>query len=113
GRTRAVVCGRAGPDLTRRPYLPGPPDLHYRDRHPNPSDSARARPQRRPVIQRLKIAIATAGRLYVLDLARELHTLGHNVKFYSYVPRARAWRFDLPDECHVLLLPLVSCPPRA
>ena len=23
------------------------------------------------------------------------------------------WRFDLPDECHVLLLPLVSCPPRA
>jgi glycosyltransferase involved in cell wall biosynthesis len=28
------------------------------------------------------------------------------VRFYSYVPRARARRFGLPDECHVSLLPL-------
>ena len=57
--------------------------------------------------RRLNIAIATAGRFHVLDLARELHELGHQVKFYSYVPRARARRFGLPDECHVSLLPLV------
>ena len=57
--------------------------------------------------RRLKIAIATTGRFHVLDLARELHALGHLVKFYSYVTRARARRFALPEECHVSLLPLV------
>lgn len=57
--------------------------------------------------RRLNVAIATAGRFHVLDLARELHALGHHVRFYSYVPRARARRFGLPDECHVPLLPLV------
>jgi glycosyltransferase involved in cell wall biosynthesis len=57
--------------------------------------------------RRLRIAIATAGRFHVLDLARELDALGHHVSFYSYVPRARARRFGLPDECHVSLLPLV------
>jgi glycosyltransferase involved in cell wall biosynthesis len=55
--------------------------------------------------RRLKIAIATAGRFHVLDLARELHALGHEVKFYSYVPLIRARRFGLADECHVSLLP--------
>jgi alpha-maltose-1-phosphate synthase len=59
------------------------------------------------VTRRLKIAIATTGRFHVLDLARELHALGHHVRFYSYVPRARARRFGLPDECQVSLLPLV------
>ncbi len=43
----------------------------------------------------------------MLDLARELHALGHEVKFYSYVPRSRAARFGLPEECHVSLLPYV------
>jgi glycosyltransferase involved in cell wall biosynthesis len=57
--------------------------------------------------KRMKIAIATAGRFHVLDLARELHVLGHHVTLYSYVPRARARRFGLPDACHVPLLPLV------
>ncbi|HEX3881959.1 MAG TPA: glycosyltransferase family 4 protein [Stellaceae bacterium] len=55
--------------------------------------------------RRLKIGVATAGRFHVLDLARELHALGHEVRFYSYVPRARARRFGLADECHVALLP--------
>jgi glycosyltransferase involved in cell wall biosynthesis len=58
------------------------------------------------VTRRLKIAIATTERFHVLDLARELHALGHHVRFYSYVPRARTRRFGLPDECHVSLLPL-------
>jgi glycosyltransferase involved in cell wall biosynthesis len=55
--------------------------------------------------RRLRIAIATAGRFHVLDLARELNALGHDVKFYSYVPLRRAVRFGLPPECHVSLLP--------
>jgi alpha-maltose-1-phosphate synthase len=53
----------------------------------------------------LSIAIAGAGRFHLLDLARELHALGHRVQFYSYVPRSRARSFGLPAECHVSLLP--------
>ena len=59
-------------------------------------------------MKRLRIAIASAGRFHVLDLARELHALGHEVRFYSYVPKARARSFGLPDACHVSLLPFVS-----
>ncbi len=54
---------------------------------------------------KLRIGIAAAGRFHVLDLARELCALGHEVSFYSYVPRFRARKFGLPDECHVSLLP--------
>jgi len=55
----------------------------------------------------LRIAIATGGRFHVLDLARELDALGHEVRFYSYVPKARALQFGLPARCHVSLLPLM------
>lgn len=54
-------------------------------------------------MQKLKIAIATAGRFHVLNLANELARLGHEVRFYSYVPRARAVEFGLPATCHVNL----------
>jgi len=54
----------------------------------------------------LRIAIATAGRFHVLDLARELNALGYVVDFYSYVPKVRAQRFGLPSRCHRSLLPL-------
>lgn len=57
--------------------------------------------------RKLRIAIATLGRFHVLDLARELAALGHQVHFYSYVPRRRTQRFGLPTECHVALLPLL------
>jgi glycosyltransferase involved in cell wall biosynthesis len=57
--------------------------------------------------RRLRIALASAGRFHLLDVARELRALGHEVKFYSYVPRSRARQFGLPDECHVSLLPFV------
>jgi glycosyltransferase involved in cell wall biosynthesis len=50
--------------------------------------------------QYFKIAIASVGRFHVLDLARELSALGHDVVFYSYVPRKRAIRFGLPAACH-------------
>lgn len=55
----------------------------------------------------LRIAIASLGRFHVLDLARELANIGHDVRFYSYVPRRRAQRFGLPPECHVGLLPFL------
>ena len=57
--------------------------------------------------RQLRIAIATFGRFHVLDLARELSALGHDVRFYSYVPRMRAIRFGLPKRCHVSLLVLL------
>ncbi len=55
----------------------------------------------------MRLAIVTAGRFHVLDLARELSALGHNVAFYSFVPRHRAELFGLPRQCHRSLLPWV------
>lgn len=43
----------------------------------------------------------------MLDLARELDALGHQVRLYSYVPWRRARSFGLPRKCHVSLLPLL------
>jgi glycosyltransferase involved in cell wall biosynthesis len=43
----------------------------------------------------------------MLDLARELQAIGHEVKLYSFVPRGQAVAFGLPKECHVSLLPFV------
>lgn len=39
------------------------------------------------------------GRSHMLDLARELEKHGHTVRFYSYVPTARAIKFGLKKEC--------------
>ena len=47
----------------------------------------------------MRINILSPGRFYVLDLARELDALGHNVRFYSYVPTKRAVKFGLRKEC--------------
>ena len=59
-------------------------------------------------MRRLRIAIATTGRFHVLDLARELSLLGHDVVFYSFVPKYRAVRFGLPAGSHRGLLPFVA-----
>lgn len=56
----------------------------------------------------LRVAIASSGRFHVLDLARELDALGHEVRLYSYVPLRRAQRFGLPARCHIGLLPLLA-----
>jgi starch synthase len=56
---------------------------------------------------KLVVAIATSGRFHLLDLARELESLGVDVRFYSYVPRRRAVKFGLPSRCHVALLPFL------
>lgn len=56
----------------------------------------------------MRIAIATTGRFHVLDLARELAKLGHEVAFWSIVPRGRAvGKFGLPLAAHRNLLPWV------
>jgi glycosyltransferase involved in cell wall biosynthesis len=55
--------------------------------------------------RQLHIAIATAGRFHVLDLARELAEFGYAVDLYSYVPKTRVLRFGLPSACHRSLLP--------
>ena len=47
----------------------------------------------------MKIAILTSGRFHVCDLARELDRLGHEVSFYSCVPKHRTRAFGLPDHC--------------
>lgn len=57
--------------------------------------------------ERLKVAITTNGRFHVLDLARELDALGHDVRFYSNVPCERTSRFGLPRRCHRGLLPVL------
>jgi glycosyltransferase involved in cell wall biosynthesis len=56
----------------------------------------------------VRVAIVTSGRFHVLDLARTLAAIGHQVSFYSHVPRSRARQFGLPDECHRALLPYVA-----
>lgn len=59
----------------------------------------------------MKINIAASHRFHLLDLARELSNLGHDVRFYSYVPTRRAVKFGLKPECShslvVLMLPFL------
>ena len=51
----------------------------------------------------MKINIASPGRFHVMDLARELDKLGHDVRFYSFVPDRRAEKFGLRKECNASL----------
>lgn len=46
----------------------------------------------------MKINIAASHRFHLLDLARELEVLGHEVRFYSYVPTKRAIKYGLKKE---------------
>lgn len=57
---------------------------------------------------RIRVAIASAGRFHVLDLARELLRLGFDVRFYSFVPAARAEAFGVPRDAQVSLLPAAA-----
>lgn len=60
----------------------------------------------------MKINIAASHRFHLLDLARELSNLGHDVRFYSYVPTGRAVKFGLKRKCShsllVLMLPFLA-----
>jgi glycosyltransferase involved in cell wall biosynthesis len=59
----------------------------------------------------MRINIAASHRFHLLDLARELDKLGHEVRFYSYVPTKRATKFGLKKECSFslfyLMIPLL------
>jgi glycosyltransferase involved in cell wall biosynthesis len=59
----------------------------------------RPEPARSPAARPLRIAIMSVGRLWLCDLARELHALGHAVRFHSVVPPRRTAQFGLPAEC--------------
>jgi glycosyltransferase involved in cell wall biosynthesis len=52
----------------------------------------------------MRVGIASSGRYHLLDLARELDTLGVQVHFYSYVPWRRAKSFGLARRSHIGLL---------
>lgn len=52
----------------------------------------------------MKINIAASHRFHLLDLARELEALGHEVRFYSYVPTKRALQYGLKKESSFSLL---------
>ena len=60
----------------------------------------------------MKINIVSPGRFHVLDLARELHNVGHDVKFYSFVPDRRAKKYGLPRKCNaslfLFMLPFIA-----
>tara|TARA_B110000114_G_scaffold118784_1_gene124425 strand:+ start:2448 stop:3563 length:1116 start_codon:yes stop_codon:yes gene_type:complete len=60
----------------------------------------------------MKIVIAASHRFHLLDLARELAELGHDVKFYSYVPTKRVIKYGLKREnsksLFLLMLPFLG-----
>jgi len=56
----------------------------------------------------MRIAIVTAGRFHICDLARELDACGHDVALYSLVPPWRTRRFGLPDHCNHWLGPYLA-----
>ncbi len=55
----------------------------------------------------MRIAIASSGRFHVLDLARELTRIGHEVLFYSLLTGRRADAFGFPPKRARWLLPAV------
>ena len=59
----------------------------------------------------MRVGVAAAGRYHLLDLARELDSLGVDVRFYSFVPWAMARKFGLRRRCHIgflfFMFPLV------
>lgn len=53
------------------------------------------------------LVVATTTRFHLLDLARELLALGHEVRLFSYLPHAQVEKYGFPRaRHHSLLLPL-------
>ena len=57
---------------------------------------------------RMRVAIVSAGRFHILDLARELDACGHDVALYSLVPPWRTRGFGLPRRCNRWLGPHIA-----
>lgn len=52
----------------------------------------------------MRINILASHRFHLLDLARELSSLGHDVRFYSYVSKKRCASFGMiPSRCKSLM----------
>lgn len=56
----------------------------------------------------MKIAICTAGRFHVADLARELIRNGHEVSFHSYALPRQLENFGVPRQNQICHLPAVA-----
>jgi glycosyltransferase involved in cell wall biosynthesis len=56
----------------------------------------------------MRVAIISAGRFHILDLARELDACGHEVALYSLVPPWRTRSFGLPERCNRWLGPYLA-----
>ena len=56
----------------------------------------------------MRIALLTTGRFWLVDLGRELATLGHDVRVYSLVPPHHTARHGLPAGCGRWLGPYVA-----
>lgn len=54
------------------------------------------------------INIAASHRFHLLDLARELEKQGHDVKFYSYLPKKRLLKYGLKKEHFISLFWITS-----
>ena len=54
----------------------------------------------------IRIAVVTIGRFHLLDLARELSTLGYEVQFWSLLPFYRVKNFGLPKKVYRSVLGL-------
>ena len=55
-------------------------------------------------MRRMRVAVATLGRFWVLELARELAHSGHEVSFWSRLPKSVTRAYGLPPEAHRGLL---------
>jgi len=56
----------------------------------------------------MRIAILSAGRFHICDLARELDACGHDVALYSLVPPWRTRSFGLPHRCNRWMGPYLA-----
>jgi glycosyltransferase involved in cell wall biosynthesis len=56
----------------------------------------------------MRVAIITAGRFHICDLARELDACGHEVALYSLLPPWRTRGFGLPQRCNRWLGPYLA-----
>src|ERR1700730_4293441 len=106
-----MISARACILTCRRGILRAASAHHELRRRAGPELFCRYRTRRQPLLDQvvnsdpslkrsdgaeLSVGIATSGRFHLLDLARELDSLGVNVRFYSYVSKRRAKSFGLP-----------------
>lgn len=56
----------------------------------------------------MRIAIALTGRSHLLNVARSLIETGHDVTFYTCIPKSRCERFGLPTKNVVSLFPFLG-----